>query len=284
MLECITFLFQGNSLVFLSFISLLGLFIGSFLNVAIYRIPIMLERQWASVSQQQSGESITLHQNRFNLFLPRSHCPHCKKTLSALLMIPLLSYVFLGAKSACCKQPISWRYPAIEALTMALSLLVAFRFGASWQCLAALGFTWALIALAFIDLEHKILPDHITLPLLWTGLLVNTTHLFASSESALWGAVAGYALFWSVAFAYKHFRDVDGLGQGDFKLLAACGAWLGWQLLPFTILFSSLLGAIIGSVFLFALKRDAHESIPFGPFIAIAAFVALLCGHTIMGY
>lgn len=167
---------------------------------------------------------------------------------------------------------------------MALSIIVAYRFGVTWQCLAALGFTWALIALVFIDLAHKILPDNITLPLLWAGLLVNTAQLFTTTESALWGAVAGYSIFWSVAFIYKRLRTVDGLGQGDLKLLAACGAWLGWQLLPFTILLSSLLGAVLGSLYLFLLKRSAREPIPFGPFIAVAAFVALLGGHDIMGY
>jgi leader peptidase (prepilin peptidase)/N-methyltransferase len=167
---------------------------------------------------------------------------------------------------------------------MGLSFFVAVHYGVSWQCLAALAFSWALIALFFIDLEHKILPDSVTLSLFWVGLLINTAHIFTSPESALIGAAVGYFIFWSIAFLYQRLRHIEGLGQGDAKLLAACGAWLGWQMLPLIILFSSLLGTVIGSLYLIIRKRNVQEQIPFGPFIAIAAFISMIWGHDIISY
>lgn len=273
---------QGNQLLFLTLVGVFGLCVGSFVNVVIHRIPIMLERQWSSRVLQTDGHGAGFGQPGFNLFFPRSHCPHCKKPIAALSNIPIFSYLFLGGRSACCLKPISIRYPLTEALCMGLSMLVALRFGVSWECLGALIFTWALLALFFIDLDHKILPDNITLPLIWTGLLINTTQLFATPEDALFGAAGGYFIFWSIAFLFKRLRHIDGLGQGDFKLLAACGAWVGWQLLPFIVLSSSVLGLIIGSIYLIASGQNARTQIPFGPFIAIGGFTAILWGDNIM--
>lgn len=266
---------QNNPTLFLTLVGLLGLCVGSFVNVVIHRIPIMLEQQWAS--QMQAVGPGTNGQN-INLFFPRSHCPHCKKPLAALNNIPLVSYVFLGGKSACCHLPIAFRYPLVETLSMGLSILIAYQYGTSLACLGALFFTWTLLALFFIDLEHKILPDNITLPLIWAGLLINSFQTFTTLENALFGATIGYLIFWSVATVYKYFRGIEGLGQGDFKLLAACGAWLGWQLIPFIILFSSIIGLIAGSLYLLTFKKNAQTQIPFGPFIAIAAFTALMWG------
>lgn len=275
MLENVSLLLQEHTVFFLCLIGAWGLCMGSFLNVVIYRLPIMLEQQWAGVE---------VSDNTFNLWLPGSHCPLCQKHINAIHNIPILSFVILKGKSACCQQRIAWRYPFVEALTAVLSIVVALRFGFTWQCLAALGFTWALIALLCIDLKHKILPDTLTLPLLWGGLLVNTAQLFTTPENALYGAAIGYGLFWSIAILYQRFRHIEGLGQGDVKLLAACSAWVGWQMLPFIILFSSLSGIVVGSLYLLILKRGMRDPIPFGPFIAIAAFLALIIGPDILTF
>jgi len=273
MLEDMSHMLQANLALFFTLIGILGLCVGSFLNVVIHRIPIILERQWSGQIAQANGTDF--NQSRFNLFFPRSHCPECKKPIAVLCNIPIFSYLFLSGRSTCCLKPISIRYPLIEALSMGLSMLVAFRFGLSWECLAALIFTWTLIALFFIDIDQKILPDSLTLPLLWTGLVVNSAHLFTSLEAAIYGAILGYLFFWAIAFLFKFLRKIDGLGQGDFKLLAACGAWTGWQSLPYIVLFSSVLGLIVSSIYLISTRQSARTQIPFGPFIAIAAFTAI---------
>jgi len=276
----ITWVLQNQPLLFFTFVGLLGLIVGSFLNVVIHRIPIMLEQQWSSRLQTAGADGAEI-----NLFFPRSHCPHCKKSIAALSNIPLFSYLFLGGKSACCQKPISLRYPLVEALSMALSIFVAVQFGLSWECLGTLLFSWTLLALVFIDIDHQILPDNITLPLMWAGLLINTSELFATPVDAVYGAAAGYLIFCSIAWIFKRLRQLDGLGQGDCKLLAACGAWMGWQLLPYIVLLSSLLGIILGSIYLLLSKKNLRAEIPFGPFIAIAAFTAILWGDKIMsGY
>lgn len=279
MMNEITLIFQENPTLFLTLFGVLGLCVGSFVNVVIYRIPIMLEQQWAS--HLQTASSGTNGQN-INLFFPRSHCPHCKKPLAALSNIPIFSYLYQGGKSACCRQPISFRYPFVEALGMILSIFIGFQYGPSLQCFGALFFTWSLLALFFIDLDQKILPDSITLPLIWAGLLINSFQIFTTVENALFGATIGYLIFWAVAFIFKYFRRVEGLGQGDFKLLAACGAWLGLQLVPFIILVSSITGLIVGSFYLLTFQKNVRTQIPFGPFIAIAAFIALIWGDKLI--
>jgi leader peptidase (prepilin peptidase)/N-methyltransferase len=279
MLEDMGYMLQANHALFFTLIGILGLCVGSFLNVVIHRIPIMLERQWSGQIAQADGTGF--NQSSFNLFFPRSHCPQCKKPIAFLCNIPIFSYLFLNGRSACCRKPISIRYPLIEALSMGLSILVAFRFGLSWETLATLIFTWTLIALFFIDIDQKILPDSLTLPLLWTGIVFNSAHLFTSLEAAICGAILGYCFFWAIAFLFKFLRKIEGLGQGDFKLLAACGAWVGWQLLPFIVFFSSVLGLIVSSIYLISTRQSARTQIPFGPFIAIAAFTAILYGNSI---
>ena len=282
MLNEIAWMLQDERLLFLTLVGVVGLCVGSFINVVIHRIPIMLERQWSGRALQADGTGTGFDHDSFNLFFPRSHCPHCKKPIASLSNIPIFSYLFLGGRSACCLKPISIRYPLTEALCMGLSILVATRLGISWECVGALIFTWTLLSLAFIDIDHQLLPDNITLPLIWAGLLCNTAQLFATPEDALFGATAGYFIFWSIAFLFKRLRHIDGLGQGDFKLLAACGAWLGWQLLPYVVLCSSVLGLIFGAIYLVTSRQNARTKIPFGPFIAIAGFTAILWGNDIM--
>lgn len=282
MFDDLASMLQCNQLLYLALVGVVGLCVGSFLNVVIYRLPLMLEHGFSAEAMQNVGQQTAVANHSFNLLFPRSHCPHCKKSINALNNIPIFSYLYLSGQSACCQQGISLRYPFTELLTMCLSVYIAHHFGVNLLCLAALVFTWALIVLAFIDIDHKLLPDSITLPLIWAGLLINTFQIFSTAENALFGAAAGYLVFWGIAYLYKHWRKIEGLGQGDFKLLAACGAWLGWQLLPIIILLSSLLGTIFGLISIFVLGRSVQSHIPFGPFIAIAAFVAMIWGSDLM--
>lgn len=282
MLDGIILIFQSNQMLFLSLVGILGLCVGSFLNVVVYRLPIMLERRWTAITLASDNIKQSSFETTFNVVVPRSHCPFCKKNISAYHNIPLLSYLFLRGKSACCAQNIPLRYPAIELSTLIISVFLVVHYGASWQFLAALGFSWTLIILFFIDLEHKILPDNLTLLLVWAGLLINTAQVFTSVENAVFGAIFGYGFFWMIAFLYHRWRGVEGLGLGDAKLLSACGAWFGWQILPLIILLSSLLGTVIGSVYLLTRRGTLREAIPFGPFIAIAAFISMIWGQDIV--
>ncbi len=272
MLENVVLLLQSNQALFFSLVGVLGLCVGSFLNVVVYRLPIMLERQWTPIT----------YETTFNLVLPRSHCPACKKNILPLHNIPLLSYLFLKGKSACCSQSIPLRYPLIELSTFAISLFLAIHYGVSWQFVAALGFLWSLLVLFFIDLEHKILPDNITLPLLWTGLLINSFQVFTSLENAVYGAVFGYSFFWIIAFFYQRWRGFEGLGLGDAKLLSACGAWFGWQMLPLIVVLSSFTGTVAGLIYILKKRGSLREAIPFGPFIALAAFITMVWGQNIV--
>jgi leader peptidase (prepilin peptidase)/N-methyltransferase len=261
----------------LSCAALLGLIAGSFLNVVTHRLPLMLERDW----RRQSREILRLDavaETVFNLVLPRSHCPSCACPLPAQDNIPVFSDLLLRGRCRQCQAAISPRYPLLEIVTALLSVAVVAHFGVNWPALCALLCTWTLLALAAIDLEQQLLPDSLTQPLLWLGLLFNTQSLFTSPVSAVFGAAAGYLVLWSVYWSFKLLTGRDGMGAGDFKLLAALGAWLGWQMLPMIVLLSSLAGALSGVALILLRGRDRREPLPFGPFLAAAGFIALLWG------
>jgi len=266
---------------FIIFISVLGLLIGSFLNVVIHRVPRMMKQEWHSdccelleiENQNNAAES-----SPFNLFKPNSHCPHCKCEIKPWQNIPIISYLSLRGKCANCEERISIRYPLVEATSALLSGLIAFYFGATEQTLALLLLTWSLIALTMIDVDHQLLPDSITLPLLWLGILLNTQGIFTDLTSSVWGAIAGYLSLWSVFWLFKLLTGKEGMGYGDFKLLAALGAWMGWQALPLIIILSSVVGAVIGIAGIIIMGRDKNVPIPFGPYLAIAGWIALLWG------
>lgn len=280
---------QQHPAVFLLAISVLGLMVGSFLNVVIHRLPIMMRRAWADECRewlneedgQAASAANTEPEQPFNLIVPRSQCPNCGHKISALENVPVLSYLALRGRCAACRAPISLQYPLIEGLTALLSLTVAWRFGYGWETVAALLFTWALIALAVIDIHNKLLPDSITLPILWLGLLVNIGDLFTELESSVLGAVFGYLSLWSVYHLFRLLTGKEGMGYGDFKLLAMLGAWAGWQTLPLTILLSSALGAVVGIALIAIKGRDHNVPIPFGPYLAAAGWIALLWGPQI---
>jgi leader peptidase (prepilin peptidase)/N-methyltransferase len=276
-------LLQTTPWLFITACVLLGLTVGSFLNVVIHRLPKMLDRQWRTECAELIAQDIPPAE-RYNLIVPRSGCPDCGHRISALENIPIVSYLLLGGKCSACKAPISVRYPAVEALTGMLSGYIAWHFGFSAMALSGLIFTWALIALAFIDLDTFFLPDDITLPLLWTGLVVNFGGVFADLQSAVIGAVGGYLALWSVFWLFKLATGKEGMGYGDFKLLAAIGAWLGWKMLPLTVLLSSLVGAIIGILLMVFARHGRNVPIPFGPYLAVAGFIALLYGEPINKY
>lgn len=267
----------SNPPVFAACAALLGLCIGSFLNVVIHRLPKMMERQWRAECAELAGQEPQA-QERYNLVVPRSACPACGHRISALENIPVVSWLVLRGKCSGCGAAISPRYPAVEILTGILSGYVAWHFGYGWAAAGALLFTWSMIALTFIDLDTFYLPDSITLPLLWLGLLFNINATYASLHSAVIGAAAGYLSLWSVYWIFKWATGKEGMGYGDFKLLAAIGAWLGWQMLPLTILLSSLVGAVIGVAMIVFAGRGRSIPIPFGPYLAVAGMIALLHG------
>jgi leader peptidase (prepilin peptidase)/N-methyltransferase len=255
-----------------------GLMVGSFLNVVIHRLPQMLERQWRAECADLTGTTPPPAE-RYNLVVPRSACPKCGHRITALENIPIASYIALGGKCSGCGAPISRRYPVVEALSGALSGYIAWRFGWSAAMLGALIFAWAMIALAFIDFDTFYLPDSVTLPLLWTGLLFNLGGAFTDIRSAVTGAAAGYLALWSVYWAYKLATGKEGMGYGDFKLLAAIGAWLGWKMLPLVILLSSLVGAAVGLGLIAFARHGRNVPIPFGPYLVIAGLIALFWGE-----
>ena len=270
-----------HTVYFYSSFFILGLLIGSFLNVVIYRLPLMLEAEWTT----QCRKLLQLKDDEtrpFNLSLPRSHCPHCKANIPGWRNIPVISYLLQGGKCHQCEAGISPRYPLIELITALLSLFLAWHYGPSPQLIPALFFSWALIGLFVIDLQHQLLPDQITLPLLWTGLLFNLQDLFSSLEMAVLGAVVGYLSLWLIYHAYRLLRGKHGFGYGDFKLLAAIGAWTGWPGIPLVILLSSLSGAIVGILLILFAKHQYDKPIPFGPYLAIAGLITLLWGETII--
>ncbi len=259
-----------------------GLLVGSFLNVVIHRVPIMLERDWNWQARQilEMDTEASDPPAAFNLITPNSHCPNCDRPIKPWENIPIFSYLFLGGKCAGCKTSISLRYPLIELLTGILTGLVVLKFGLNYTSLALCVFTWALVALAMIDYDTKLLPDDITLPLLWLGLIVNSFGLVIPFQEAFWGAVAGYLSLWIVYQLFRLVTGKEGMGFGDFKLLAALGAWMGWQMLPLIVILSSLAGAVLGGS-LIAFGRDRSNPIPFGPYLAIAGWIALMWGDEI---
>jgi leader peptidase (prepilin peptidase)/N-methyltransferase len=278
-------LLSAEPTLFLVITGVLGLIVGSFLNVVILRLPMMLERQWRAQcahlrgTLEQAGEG-----ERFDLIWPRSHCPHCRHTLSAWENIPLLSYLLLRGQCAACRGQISPRYALVELLTAVLSIVVAWRFGLSGQTLFAWLLTWALVSLIFIDLDHQLLPDSLTLPVLWLGILISLFGIFTDTRTSVIGAMAGYLSLWSVYHLFKWMTGKEGMGYGDFKLFALFGAWLGWQSLPLVILLSSLVGAVVGMVLILVRGRDRNLPIPFGPYLAGAGWIALLWGQEMLNW
>lgn len=278
----ITNVFHSLPWLYFSLVFLFSLMIGSFLNVVIHRLPIMLEREWqAEYLGYFNPETQPQQEERYNLMVPRSACPHCGHAITAIENIPLLSWLWLKGRCRECQAPISARYPLVELLTALLSLVVTATFAPGWGLLAALLLTWVLVALTFIDLDKMLLPDQLTLPLLWGGLLFNLAGGFVPLADAVIGAMAGYLVLWSLYWAFKLLTGKEGMGYGDFKLLAALGAWLGWQALPIVLLLSSLVGAFIGIGLILLRNHHQNKPIPFGPYLAIAGWIALLWGDTI---
>jgi leader peptidase (prepilin peptidase)/N-methyltransferase len=275
-------LLQSAPGLFIAACTLLGLVVGSFLNVVIYRLPQMMEREWRAQCAELAGTPAPAPEPVLNLVVPRSFCPACKHTLSAVENIPVLSYLVLRGRCAHCRTPVSLRYPLVEAMAGILSALVAWKFGFSLAAAGALIFVWALLVLAFIDLDTQLLPDSITLPLLWAGLLFNALGAFTSLKLAVMGAAAGYLFLWAVYWAFKLATGKEGIGYGDFKLLAAIGAWLGWPQLPFVILIGSLAGAIVGLGLMVFAKHGRSSPIPFGPYLAGGGLVGLFWGKAIV--
>ena len=257
--------------------AVLGLMVGSFLNVVIHRLPKMMERGWMAECAELRGESPP-QTEKLSLATPRSRCPHCSHGITALENVPILSYLFLRGRCRACHGRISPRYPLVEALSGLLSGYAAWRYGASWAGIGALIFIWCMISLTFIDFDTQLLPDSITLPLLWAGLLLNLGGTFTDLKSAVFGAAAGYLSLWAIYWAFKLATGKEGMGYGDFKLLAAIGAWLGWQMLPLTIIASSMVGAVVGISLITFTRHGRNIPIPFGPYLAAAAIIALFWG------
>jgi leader peptidase (prepilin peptidase)/N-methyltransferase len=283
-------LLESSPLAFTIMAGVLGLMVGSFLNVVIHRLPKMMEMAWreqcAELLQSDepdnpppaSGGEEPVRQAPYNLIVPRSACPHCNHAISAWENIPIVSYMLLRGKCKGCGAAISPRYPVIEAISGMLCAYAAWHFGFGWTAAGALLLVWALLALTAIDIDTQLLPDDITLPLLWAGLLFNLFGVFTNLSSAVLGAVIGYLALWSVYWLFKLVTGKEGMGYGDFKLLAALGAWLGWQMLPLIILLSSLVGAVVGIALIVALKHGRNIPIPFGPYLAGGGLIALFWG------
>jgi leader peptidase (prepilin peptidase)/N-methyltransferase len=275
-------LMESSPSLFLAVIFVVSLMVGSFLNVVIYRLPIMMERSWKQeFNSYFNSDTEQVEQQTFNLIKPDSTCPKCQHKIRAWENIPLFSWLWLRGKCSGCDNPISIRYPLVELTTAVLSLIVAWHFGFGLQAIAGVFLTWCLVAMTFIDLDKMLLPDQITLPLLWLGLLLGIGNIYVNSVDAIIGAAAGYLSLWSVYWLFKLATGKEGMGYGDFKLLAALGAWLGWQYLPIVILLSSFVGAIIGITYLSLTKKDQQQPIPFGPYLAIAGWITFLYGDWI---
>jgi leader peptidase (prepilin peptidase) / N-methyltransferase len=262
---------------------LFGLLIGSFLNVVVYRLPVMAQRELDNYIAHEAGKDLP-HPDRFNLMVPRSACPHCGHQITALENIPIVSWLVLRGKCSACKAPISPRYPIVEAVTGLLSAVLVWHFGSGWLGLASLAFAYFLIAMTLIDYDTKTLPDDLTYPLLWLGLLVNLNGTIVPLRDAVIGAMAGYVSLWAVYWLFKLATGKEGMGYGDFKLLAALGAWMGWAMLPTIIILSSVVGAIVGISLIVFARRDRNNPIPFGPYLAAAGMIALLYGIPLTRY
>ncbi len=261
--------------------ALLGLVVGSFLNVVVHRLPRMMEHEEANYIAELRDDPLP-HPERYNLMVPRSACPHCGHAIGALENIPVLSYLVLRGRCSACAAPIGARYPLVEAGTALLTALAAAHFGPTWQALAAIALIWALIALTLIDADTQLLPDQITLPLLWLGLLLNLGGLFAPLADAVAGAAAGYLLLWSVYWVFKLVRGKEGMGYGDFKLMAALGAWFGWQALPALVLLSSVVGLVVALANIALRRQDRDTHFAFGPYIAGAGLLVLFFGANVL--
>ncbi|HXS50894.1 MAG TPA: A24 family peptidase [Usitatibacter sp.] len=271
-------LLQESPAWLLATVAVVGLCVGSFLNVVIHRLPRMMEAQWRAECAALDGRE-PAPVEAFNLVTPRSRCPSCGAQITALQNIPVVSWLALRGRCASCRAPISVRYPAVELAAGLLAMLLAWRLGYSAALALALVYGWALLALTFIDLDTQLLPDDITLPLLWLGLIANAFGLFTDLRSAVMGAAAGYLVLWLVYWAFRLLAKKEGMGYGDFKLLAAIGAWTGWQVLPVAIVVAAGLGAILGSLSLWLSRKGADTRIPFGPYLALGGIVALLWGR-----
>jgi leader peptidase (prepilin peptidase)/N-methyltransferase len=310
LLSALAVLFRELPWLWVSVVFVLSLLVGSFLNVVIYRLPIMLDRQWRAQAEEILEEEPPDSRNAghaqleaakqtdtkasgsarapYNLVVPRSACPHCGAQITAWQNIPVVSYLFLKGKCASCGARISLRYPIVELVTAILSALVAWKFGFGWYTAAALVFTWMLIALSGIDIDHHLLPDNMTLPLLWLGLLIslapasNVPGLPVDPRSSILGATAGYLALWSVYHVFKLLTGKEGMGYGDFKLLAALGAWLGWQQLPLVILLSAFTGAVLGTALIAARRHERGAPIGFGPYLSAAGWIALMWGNDLI--
>lgn len=269
---------QNSATLLISLVFVIGILVGSFLNLVIYRLPLMMQRQWRHECQSFLELPITDMYQSFNLVFPASHCPHCQTPIKAYDNIPLISFCLLAGKCRDCQAAISVRYPLIELFTGLCSALIAWRFGLSIAMLFGLLLTWSLIAQSVIDIEHQLLADSISLPMLWLGLLLSIFSIYTNSHDSIIGAIGGYLSLWSVYQLFKLATGKDGMGYGDFKLLALLGAWLGWQYLPLIILLSSLVGAMIGVSMVLLKNHKFSQPIPFGPYLAGAGWVALMWG------
>lgn len=300
-LDLFVFAVTTNAYIWVGLVFIFSLLIGSFLNVVIHRVPIMLDREWRAQAEQILSEQAAKDGNmsvglkpdaqaaRYNLFVPRSGCPKCGAMITATQNIPVISYLLLKGKCAKCGAKISVRYPVVELGTAILSALVAWKFGFVWYTAAALVLTWTLIALSGIDIDHQLLPDNMTLPLMWLGLLLSLAAanpeigLPVDPRTSIIGAAAGYLSLWSVYHLFKLLTGKEGMGYGDFKLFAALGAWLGWQMLPLIILLSAFAGAVVGITMIAVRGRDRSIPIPFGPYLAAAGWIALMWGDELVG-
>ena len=272
---------SANPLPFVILCLVLGLVVGSFLNVVIHRLPKMMERDWRRQCVELEGREAPA-EPRYNLWTPASACPACGAPVTALRNIPLISYVLLGGRCAACRAPISLRYPVVELLSGILAAYAGWRYGATWATLGVACFALALVTLTCIDLDTQLLPDSITLPLLWLGLLFNVGGTFADLPAAVWGAAAGYLSLWGVYWLFKLATGKEGMGYGDFKLLAAIGAWLGWQMLPLVILLSSAAGAVVGITLMIFGGRHRDTPLPFGPYLATGGVIGMFWGASWM--
>lgn len=285
-----TELFAHFPWLFVAVAFVVALLVGSFLNVVIHRLPIMMERDWreqcAAIMAEPASE---LPEGRFNLSVPRSRCPSCGSMITAMQNIPVLSYLVLRGRCANCKAEISKRYPLIEAFTAVVTAIVAWHFGFGLEAAAAIVLTWSLIAISVIDYDTQLIPDSMSLPLLWIGLALSLFHpldgaerLFVDPKSSIVGALAGYLSLWSVYQLFRLLTGKEGMGYGDFKLLAALGAWLGWQMLPLIIMLSAIVGTMVGLTMIVFVRHDRNVPIPFGPYLAAAGWIAMLYGPAIV--
>ncbi len=276
--------FQADTTTLVIVAALFGLIVGSFLNVVIHRLPVMMEQEWHSHCAELLGTDGPQQEptERFDLLRPRSRCPQCGHMITALENIPVLSYLALRGKCSACGSAISMRYPLVELLSAALSAIVAWHFGFGWPMAGALLLTWALIALSFIDFDKQLLPDSITLPFLWLGIGLSLFGLYTNTASSVIGAMAGYLALWAVYHLFRLLTGKEGMGHGDFKLLALLGAWMGWKMLPLIVLLSSAVGAVIGITLILSRGQDKNIPIPFGPYLAIAGWLGLLWGENLI--